>query len=90
VRDGHRAPAGGSTIVASKVIAAAVRYDGDPRDMVFHGQANVHIPTEALPILAVPTLAATGSEMNGGAVITNEETTEKSLSTPHASIRASP
>lgn len=70
---------GGSTMDASKVIAAAVRYDGDPWDMIFHGQANVHVPTEALPIITVPTLAATGSEMNGGAVITNEESTEKSF-----------
>lgn len=70
---------GGSAMDASKVIAAAVCYDGDPWDMIFHGQANVHLPTEALPIIAVPTLAATGSEMNGGAVITNEETTEKSF-----------
>ncbi len=70
---------GGSTMDASKAIAAAVLYDGDPWDMVFHGQENVHIPTEALPIITVPTLAATGSEMNCGAVITNEETTEKSF-----------
>ena len=70
---------GGSTMDASKAIAAAFYYDGDPWDMIFHGQAHVHIPTQALPIITVPTLAATGSEMNCGAVITNEETTEKSF-----------
>ena len=70
---------GGSTMDASKVIAAAVLYDGDPWDMIFHGQENVHIPTEALPVITVPTLAATGSEMNCGAVISNEETSEKSF-----------
>ena len=70
---------GGSTMDASKAIAAAVLYDGDPWDMIYHGQENVHIPTEALPIIMVPTLAATGSEMNCGAVISNEETTEKSF-----------
>lgn len=37
------------------------------------------MPTQALPVVTVPTLAATGSEMNCGAVITNEETTEKSF-----------
>ncbi len=70
---------GGSTMDASKAIAAAVLYDGDPWDMVFHGQGNVHIPTTALPIITVPTLAATGSEMNCGAVISNEEMSEKSF-----------
>ena len=70
---------GGSTMDASKVIAAAALYDGDPWDMIFHGQPDPHIPTEALPIIAVPTLAATGSEMNMGAVISNEETRAKSF-----------
>ena len=70
---------GGSTMDASKVMAAAVYYDGDPWDMIFHGQANVHVPEKALPLITVPTLAATGSEMNCGAVITNEETKEKSF-----------
>jgi alcohol dehydrogenase YqhD (iron-dependent ADH family) len=70
---------GGSTMDASKVIAAAARYDGDPWDMILHGQEQVHIPTQALPVVTVPTLAATGSEMNCGAVITNEETSEKSF-----------
>lgn len=70
---------GGSTMDASKVIAAAVLYPGDPWDMIYHGQEKVHVPQTALPIITVPTLAATGSEMNCGAVITNEETTEKSF-----------
>ncbi len=70
---------GGSAMDAAKVIAAAALYEGDPWDMIFHGQEHVHIPTQALPVVTVPTLAATGSEMNCGAVITNEETTEKSF-----------
>lgn len=70
---------GGSTMDAAKVIAAAVLYEGDPWDMIFHGQEHVHILTKALPVVTVPTLAATGSEMNCGAVITNEETSEKSF-----------
>ena len=69
---------GGSTMDAAKVMAATVYYDGDPWDMISHGQRDVRPPTRALPIVTVPTLAATGSEMNRGAVITNEETTEKS------------
>lgn len=70
---------GGSTMDASKVIAAAVLYDGDPWDMIGHGQDNWVIPTQALPIITVPTLAATGSEMNCGAVISDEESKIKSF-----------
>ena len=70
---------GGSAMDASKAIAAAALYDGDPWDMIYHGQPRVHVPTEALPLITVPTLAATGSEMNCGAVISNAETTEKSF-----------
>ncbi|RJX32109.1 MAG: iron-containing alcohol dehydrogenase [Oxalobacter sp.] len=69
---------GGSVMDAAKVMAAAVYYDGDPWDMIYHGQAAPHVPTRALPLITVPTLAATGSEMNAGAVITNEKTTVKS------------
>ncbi|MEZ5452476.1 MAG: iron-containing alcohol dehydrogenase [Thiothrix sp.] len=70
---------GGSVMDAAKVMAAAVFYDGDPWDMIFHGQPQPHVPTQALPLITVPTLAATGSEMNCGAVISNEETKEKSF-----------
>ncbi len=70
---------GGSAMDASKAMAATVFYEGDPWDMVHHGQPDVHVPTQALPIIAVPTLAATGSEMNPSAVISNAETSEKSF-----------
>lgn len=70
---------GGSTMDAAKVIAAAVLYDGDPWNLIMHGQADWHMPTEALPVITVPTLAATGSEMNCGAVISNAETKVKSF-----------
>jgi alcohol dehydrogenase YqhD (iron-dependent ADH family) len=70
---------GGSTMDASKVMAAAFYYDGDPWDMIYHGQPDPYVPPRALPIITVPTLAATGSEMNCGAVISNEETKEKSF-----------
>jgi alcohol dehydrogenase YqhD (iron-dependent ADH family) len=81
---------GGSTMDAAKVMAAAVFYEGDPWNMMVHVQNRV-LPTKALPIVTVPTLAATGSEMNGGAVITDEKTTVKSFVTakclyPHAAI----
>jgi alcohol dehydrogenase YqhD (iron-dependent ADH family) len=70
---------GGSTMDASKVIAAAFYYDGDPWNMIYHGQPEPYCPTHALPVITVPTLAATGSEMNMGAVISNEDTKEKSF-----------
>jgi len=62
---------GGSAMDASKVIAAAALYDGDPWNLIAHGQENRHIPTSALPVITVPTMAATGSEMNSGAEYAN-------------------
>jgi alcohol dehydrogenase YqhD (iron-dependent ADH family) len=56
-----------------------VLYDGDPWDMILHGQKEVYVPTKALPVVTIPTIAATGSETNCGAVITNEETKVKSF-----------
>ncbi|SES16026.1 iron-containing alcohol dehydrogenase [Psychrobacillus sp. OK032] len=64
---------GGSVIDCTKLIVAAAKYDGDAWDLV----TRKAIPKEALPFGTVLTLAATGSEMNAGSVITNEETQEK-------------
>lgn len=64
---------GGSVIDCTKLIAAAAKYDGDAWDIVTR-KATVQ---EALPIGVVLTLAATGSEMNSGSVITNPKTQEK-------------
>ncbi|WP_419959359.1 iron-containing alcohol dehydrogenase [Psychrobacillus sp. BM2] len=64
---------GGSVIDCTKLIAAAAKYDGDPWDFV----TRKAVPQEALPFGTILTLAATGSEMNSGSVITNEETLEK-------------
>ena len=68
---------GGSVMDATKVMAAAVRYDGDPWGMMYCGVREPRLPVDALPIVTVPTLAATGSETNNGAVVTNDATTEK-------------
>lgn len=70
---------GGSTMDASKVIAAGFYYEDDPWNMIYHGQPAPYFPTRALPVITVPTLAATGSEMNHGAVISNTESREKSF-----------
>ena len=64
---------GGSVIDCAKGIAAVTLYDGDPWDF-WAWKARVK---EALPIGSVLTLAATGSEMNSGGVVTNKETEEK-------------
>ncbi|CAM3840869.1 iron-containing alcohol dehydrogenase [Alkalicoccus chagannorensis] len=64
---------GGSVIDAVKAIAAGSKYDGDVWDLVTKkAQA-----ADALPFGTILTLAATGSEMNAGSVITNWETHEK-------------
>ncbi|EIJ80720.1 iron-containing alcohol dehydrogenase [Bacillus methanolicus PB1] len=64
---------GGSVIDCTKAIAAGVKYEGDPWDFVIK---KVKVK-DALPFGTVLTLAATGSEMNSGSVITNWETNEK-------------
>lgn len=64
---------GGSVLDSSKAIAAGVRHEGDVWDL-FIGKAAIK---SALPVFAILTLAATGSEMNTLAVVTNEETQEK-------------
>ncbi len=64
---------GGSVLDSAKAIAAGVCHDGDVWDL-FSGKASVE---SALPLFAILTLAATGSEMNPGAVVTNDETREK-------------
>ena len=64
---------GGSTIDCSKVIAGAVGYDGNAWDIVL----NPSKITSVLPIFTVLTLSATGTEMNGNAVISNMQTNDK-------------
>lgn len=73
---------GGSVMDGAKAIAAGVYYEGDPWNMVYHRHdgsgAQIRPPSKALPILAIPTLPATGSEMNMCAVVTNRKLGEKS------------
>jgi NADP-dependent alcohol dehydrogenase len=66
---------GGSVLDASKFIAAAALFKGkDPWEIVASSGATVQ---EALPIGTVLTLPATGSESNGGSVISRASTKEK-------------
>lgn len=64
---------GGSVVDAAKVIAAGVHYDGDAWDLVLDSRKI----GKAVPIVDILTLAATGTEMNRNAVISNPETNEK-------------
>ncbi|EAT15262.1 iron-containing alcohol dehydrogenase [Desulfuromonas acetoxidans] len=63
---------GGSVLDESKAIAAGALCDHDVWE--FFLQAKVE---KALPLVTVLTLAATGSEMNSGGVVTNENTAQK-------------
>ncbi|MBQ2972214.1 MAG: iron-containing alcohol dehydrogenase [Ruminococcus sp.] len=64
---------GGSTLDCTKWIAAAAKVEHDAWDF-FSTWADV---SDALPVLTVLTLSATGSEMNCGGVISNPETKDK-------------
>ncbi len=64
---------GGSVLDSVKAIAAGAKYDGDVWDFfIFKAQVQ-----DALAVFSVMTLAATGSEMNPGGVVMNDETKEK-------------
>lgn len=70
---------GGSVIDASKVIAGGAYYDGDAWDLVMDNSKIGKV----LPIVTILTLAATGSEMNKNAVISNMATNEKLGTSSH-------
>lgn len=64
---------GGSVLDCSKAIAAGAKYDGETWDLItYKAKAK-----EALPIVDILTLAATGSEYDCGGVISRTETNDK-------------
>jgi alcohol dehydrogenase YqhD (iron-dependent ADH family) len=67
---------GGSVMDCCKAISMAARYDGDLWEDYFANAGIINF--EPLPMGAILTVAGTGSEMNGGAVITNEKLKIKS------------
>ncbi len=73
---------GGSVMDGAKAVAAGVCYTGDLWNMVnsrHDGSSSaIAAPEQALPIMTIPTLPATGSEMNMCSVITNAALKEKS------------
>lgn len=64
---------GGSTIDCSKAIAAGVYYDGDLWELASTSRSL----KKALPLVTILTVAATGSEYDNSAVISNLKTHEK-------------
>lgn len=64
---------GGSVLDCSKAIAAGAKYDGDPWDLISYKVK----AKDALPIVDILTLAATGSEYDCGGVISRTETNDK-------------
>lgn len=64
---------GGSVLDCSKAIAAGAKYDGDPWDLISYKV----MAKDALPIVDILTLAATGSEYDCGGVISRTETNDK-------------
>ncbi len=77
---------GGSVIDETKAIAAGAMTNGDVWDF-FTGKATIQA---ALPVLTILTLPASGSEMNGSMVITNEDTRQKyGFSSPYLYPRIS-
>lgn len=68
---------GGSTIDYAKAVSASAGYDGDAWQHFWVEQADPAPEQQIIPIGAVLTMAGTGSEMNGGSVITNQETRMK-------------
>jgi alcohol dehydrogenase YqhD (iron-dependent ADH family) len=71
---------GGSAMDAAKAIAAGFYYEGELWNMVFsrHDQVDAVPPTKSLPTMMIPTLPATGSEMNNCSVVSNAALKEKS------------
>lgn len=64
---------GGSVIDGAKYVAAAAKYDGNGWDIM----TGKHTVNDAIPLGAILTLAATGSESNGASVVSRKATNDK-------------
>ncbi len=62
---------GGSVIDCAKAISVSAHCKGDPWQRYWVNKEDVD--NEIIPVGCIPTLSGTGSEMNGGSVITNED-----------------
>ncbi|WP_414487488.1 iron-containing alcohol dehydrogenase [Stenotrophomonas maltophilia] len=78
---------GGSVIDGAKFVAAAALFEGDPWQIL---ESYGSVVSKALPLGAVLTLPATGSEMNSGASITRyDERIKTFFRSPHVFPRFS-
>lgn len=69
---------GGSSIDAAKAIAMMIPNEGNYWDYIYGGTGGgQRMKNKPLPIVAIPTTAGTGTELDAWTVITNEETNEK-------------
>lgn len=69
---------GGSSIDAAKAIAMMAPNEGNYWDYVYGGTGGgQRMKNKPLPIVAIPTTAGTGTELDAWTVITNEATSEK-------------
>ena len=69
---------GGSSIDSAKAIAVMVKNEGEYWDYMWTGTGKkMRLSGQALPIVAIPTTAGTGTEANPWSVITKTETNEK-------------
>lgn len=68
---------GGSSIDSAKAIAVMAVNDGDYWDYINGGSGKGNLVKKALPIVAIPTTAGTGTEADPWTVITNEDKNEK-------------
>ena len=65
---------GGSTIDYAKAVSVSAWYEGDAWERFWVKQEDPKPGERIIPVGAVLTMAGTGSEMNGGSVITNHAT----------------
>lgn len=68
---------GGSSIDSAKAIAMMACNPGDYWDYIPAGTGKGRPVSKALPVVAIPTTAGTGTEADPWSVITNEDTKEK-------------
>lgn len=68
---------GGSTIDYAKAVSVAAWYEGDPWEHFYLRQNDPEAGQRIIPVGSVLTMVGTGSEMNGGSVITNHHTKMK-------------